>query len=250
MPRLAFAIEPYCQTGCPAWASGEQSVAVTSDAASANFFKNGLLSTSPDDPDSRRQYRGIAHVAIEVRGKSRDVPSSARSGKEVRINSVAPYSTGSLKLGTNTRSGPVEIAKRQFAGYKIGVDRGITETMQIDVRDILARNAVFAVLSPARRRALAESGTQVKLEKGQKLFSRGDEPDAAYPIISGEIEVSITGPDGRNVFIARLPGGSSTAWPAPRMRTRPARASCGESNAASYSKRSAWRPALPWRFSQ
>ena len=145
---------------------------------------------------------------LKVRGKSRDVPSSARSGKEVRINSVAPYSTGSLKLGTNTRSGPVEIAKRQFAGYKIGVNRGITETMQIDVRDILARNAVFAVLSPARRRALAESGTQVKLEKGQKLFSRGDEPDAAYPIISGEIEVSITGPDGRNVFIARLPGGS------------------------------------------
>ena len=80
--------------------------------------------------------------------------------------------------------------------------------MQTDVRDTLARNAVFAVLSPARRRTLAESGSQVRLEKGQKLFNRGDAPDAAYAIITGEIEVSITGPDGRNVFIAKLPAGT------------------------------------------
>jgi CRP-like cAMP-binding protein len=80
--------------------------------------------------------------------------------------------------------------------------------MPTDVRDTLARNAVFAVLSPARRRALADGGSAVQLVKGEKLFARGDEPDAAYAIISGEIEVSITGPDGREVFIARLPGGT------------------------------------------
>lgn len=80
--------------------------------------------------------------------------------------------------------------------------------MQTDVRDTLARNVVFAVLPPARRRALADGGSQVCLEKGQKLFNRGDAPDAAYAIISGEIEVSITGPDDRHVFIARLPGGT------------------------------------------
>ena len=46
------------------------------------------------------------------------------------------------------------------------------------VGDILARNAVFQVLSPARRRALAESGSAVQLSKGVRLFGRGDAPDA------------------------------------------------------------------------
>ena len=77
-----------------------------------------------------------------------------------------------------------------------------------DVGETLARNPVFAVLSPARRRALAESGAPVNLVKGSKLFSRGDVADAAYAIISGEIEVTIEGPDGRDVFIARLGNGT------------------------------------------
>jgi CRP/FNR family cyclic AMP-dependent transcriptional regulator len=76
-----------------------------------------------------------------------------------------------------------------------------------DVHDMLARNAVFSVLSPARRRALAGQATQVKLFAGGTLFSRGDQPDAAYAIISGEIEVTIEGPDGRSVFIALLRAG-------------------------------------------
>lgn len=78
----------------------------------------------------------------------------------------------------------------------------------IEVHDILARNAVFSVLSPARRRALAEKATAVKLFAGGKLFSRGDQADAAYAIISGEIEVTIEGLDGRDVFIAHLGAGT------------------------------------------
>src|ERR1700761_363354 len=74
--------------------------------------------------------------------------------------------------------------------------------------DVLAKNAVFAVLSPVRRKALAQSGAPVNLIKGGKLFSRGDAADAAYAIISGEIEVTIEGPDGRDVFIARLGAGT------------------------------------------
>jgi CRP-like cAMP-binding protein len=74
--------------------------------------------------------------------------------------------------------------------------------------DTLARNAVFAVLSPARRKMLVQSGASVQLSKGDKLFARGEAADAAYAIISGEVEVTIEGPDGRSVFIARLGAGT------------------------------------------
>jgi CRP-like cAMP-binding protein len=74
--------------------------------------------------------------------------------------------------------------------------------------DTLAKNAVFAVLSPARRRMLVQSGGAVQLSKGDRLFGRGDAANAAYAILSGEIEVTIEGPDGRSVFIARLGAGT------------------------------------------
>ena len=74
--------------------------------------------------------------------------------------------------------------------------------------DTLAKNAVFAVLSAQRRKALAQTGAAIQLTKGERLFSRGDAADAAYAIISGEVEVTITGPDGRDVFIARLNAGT------------------------------------------
>lgn len=74
--------------------------------------------------------------------------------------------------------------------------------------DTLARNAVFAVLSPARRKLLVQSGVSVQLARGDKLFARGDMADAAYAIVSGEVEVTIEGPDGRSVFIARLGAGT------------------------------------------
>jgi CRP/FNR family transcriptional regulator, cyclic AMP receptor protein len=77
-----------------------------------------------------------------------------------------------------------------------------------EVGDTLARNAVFSVLSAARRNALAERATLIKLVKGGKLFSRGEQPEAAYAIVSGEIEVTIEGPDGRDVFIALLGSGT------------------------------------------
>jgi CRP-like cAMP-binding protein len=74
--------------------------------------------------------------------------------------------------------------------------------------DTLAKNAVFAVLSSQRRKALVQTGASVQLTKGQRLFTRGDAADAAYAILSGEVEVTITGPDGRDVFIARLGAGT------------------------------------------
>lgn len=76
------------------------------------------------------------------------------------------------------------------------------------IADALARDAAFAPLSPARRRGLSESGTLMHLEKGQRLFGRGDKSDAAFAILTGEIEITITGLDGREVWLARLGSGS------------------------------------------
>lgn len=80
--------------------------------------------------------------------------------------------------------------------------------MNSKVAAVLARNPVFAVLSPERRSLLAESGRPVRLARGSRLFSRGDISDAAYAIIAGEVEVVIEGMDGRPVWLARLGAGT------------------------------------------
>ena len=72
----------------------------------------------------------------------------------------------------------------------------------------LAHDSAFAALSPARRQTLAESGTVIHLERGQRLFACGDHSDAAYAIFAGEIEIAIPGLDGRAVWLARIGAGS------------------------------------------
>jgi CRP-like cAMP-binding protein len=76
------------------------------------------------------------------------------------------------------------------------------------VGDTLARNGVFAVLSTARRKLLADSGTVIQLSKDDVVFKRGDPSDAAYAIITGEVEVTVEGLDGRSVFLAKLGAGT------------------------------------------
>jgi CRP/FNR family transcriptional regulator, cyclic AMP receptor protein len=80
--------------------------------------------------------------------------------------------------------------------------------MTLKVSATLARDPVFAVLSPERRRMLADSGWPVRLAKGDRLFGRGDVSDAAFAIITGEIRVSVEGLDGRSVWLARLGAGT------------------------------------------
>ena len=90
----------------------------------------------------------------------------------------------------------------------------ITTLIRIDdkqsakIADALARDSVFGALSAARRQALADSGTVLKLEKGQRLFSHGDKSDAAFAIFVGEVEISIPALDGRPVWLARIGSGS------------------------------------------
>jgi CRP-like cAMP-binding protein len=98
-----------------------------------------------------------------------------------------------MTLAADSVPGPTTLAERRKCA-KVG--------------ETLARNIVFKVLSPARRLLLAERGSCVDLVAGDRLFARGDPSDAAYAIIIGEIEVSIPGLDGREVYLARLGAGT------------------------------------------
>ncbi len=81
-------------------------------------------------------------------------------------------------------------------------ERGDSRTSKI--AGILGKNTVLGVLSPASRQVLARNGSPVLLAKDEQLFRQGAASDAAYAIMSGEIEVSLPGLDGRDIWIARL----------------------------------------------
>jgi CRP-like cAMP-binding protein len=76
------------------------------------------------------------------------------------------------------------------------------------IANALARDSCFAAFSPARRQSLAEAGTIIRLEKGERLFEQGDRSDAAFALLIGEIEIAIPGIDGRPVWLARIGAGS------------------------------------------
>jgi CRP-like cAMP-binding protein len=89
-----------------------------------------------------------------------------------------------------------------------GAIQALEEKHAVKIADTLGRDHVFAVLSAKRRQALADSGSIVRLEKGQRLFGHGDKSDAAYAIFVGEIEIAIPGLDGRAVWLARIGSGA------------------------------------------
>ena len=84
----------------------------------------------------------------------------------------------------------------------------LEEKHSAKIADTLARDSVFSILSAKRRQQLADSGSIVRLEKGQRLFGHGDKSDAAFAIFAGEIEIAIPGLDGRAVWLARIKSGT------------------------------------------
>ena len=72
----------------------------------------------------------------------------------------------------------------------------------------LGRSPVFGALSPSSRTALAAAGTPVQLTRGARLFSTGDPGDAAYLLLSGELEVGLSRADGGETWLASLAAGA------------------------------------------
>jgi CRP-like cAMP-binding protein len=100
------------------------------------------------------------------------------------------------------------------------------------VVEILRASTVFNVLSERARERLAAAGSAVSLQPGEFLCQVGDEADAAYVVLSGELEIRTAALDGRELRftafaagalvgeMAVLDGGGRSADMAAARRTR------------------------------
>ena len=71
----------------------------------------------------------------------------------------------------------------------------------------LASSRIFGVLSASALDQLVRAGHPVALERGAVLFLRGEDGDAAYVVLEGELEVRTVGKDGKELRIAAQPEG-------------------------------------------
>lgn len=72
----------------------------------------------------------------------------------------------------------------------------------------LARAPLFRGMTPEGRSRLAAGGLLVALEPGAQLFAKGEEGDALFVVVEGEMEVRASSEGGRDVRIAALGQGS------------------------------------------
>jgi CRP-like cAMP-binding protein len=72
----------------------------------------------------------------------------------------------------------------------------------------LEASGIFGVLDGDALRRLAAAGHPVKLDRAAPLFAKGDQGDAAFILLEGELEVRAVAKDGKELVIAGLkPGG-------------------------------------------
>lgn len=72
----------------------------------------------------------------------------------------------------------------------------------------LAKSALFAPVSEARRQRMIAEGSITNLAAGAVLFQKGAPGDALYVLIEGEVEVCISTEGGRSVRMAALGPGA------------------------------------------
>lgn len=72
----------------------------------------------------------------------------------------------------------------------------------------LAKSALFAPVSEARRQKLIAEGSIANLAAGGVLFEKGAPGDALYVLLEGEVEVCVSTEGGRSVRMAALGPGA------------------------------------------
>ena len=77
-----------------------------------------------------------------------------------------------------------------------------------DAAAFLRTPPLFAEASESGLTRLAEAARPLTLPRGRVLFERGDEPDAAYVVVSGRLAVGVREPDGLEVHFADLGPGA------------------------------------------
>jgi CRP/FNR family transcriptional regulator, cyclic AMP receptor protein len=76
-----------------------------------------------------------------------------------------------------------------------------------DINELLREAPLFETLTEQDARALRADVNEVRLEKGERLFSEGDTGDKLYIILNGKIKLTKAAPDGReNLLSVHGPG--------------------------------------------
>lgn len=75
-------------------------------------------------------------------------------------------------------------------------------TLDTEVQS-LRQVPMFRDMDPARLKLLAFTSERVQFAQGQRFFSQGDAADAAYVILTGKADVSLTTPNGE-IKVAEL----------------------------------------------
>lgn len=70
--------------------------------------------------------------------------------------------------------------------------------------DVLAKAPLFSALDREGAAALRTSVSEVRLSKGQALFSENETGDRLYVVLEGKIKLSRTSPDGRENLLSVL----------------------------------------------
>ena len=90
--------------------------------------------------------------------------------------------------------------------------------------DGLGRSPLFAALDPAHQDELRSQMVEVRLARGQALFSEGDPGDRLYVVLDGKMKLGRTAADGRENLLAVMGPGEmfgelSLFDPGPRTAT-------------------------------
>lgn len=76
--------------------------------------------------------------------------------------------------------------------------------MTVNINDILKESRLFQPLSDVARAQILSSSRTLNLQRDQLLFSKGDEADTVYVVLSGEIAIEVISEQGRVARVATL----------------------------------------------
>jgi CRP-like cAMP-binding protein len=77
-------------------------------------------------------------------------------------------------------------------------------TEKIDVPALLKRMPMFGALAPADLAQIAAATRERRLQKGERLFQRGDQPRGFYLVVSGQIKLAFTSAAGNEKVVEIL----------------------------------------------
>ncbi|MFT6674922.1 MAG: putative ABC transport system ATP-binding protein [Sulfitobacter sp.] len=101
----------------------------------------------------------------------------------------------------------IEIRDGRIDGIAQGdEDSDVTDDLRRKLR-VISRNELFGTLNARNRRLLAFAAQWYSAEPGQRIFSEGERPDAAYLCLSGKAELSWTDGNGVSHYISDVEPG-------------------------------------------